>query len=150
MANTILGCFVKHPEGLGVCELVEGHTGMHSCQYRSRRKLWNYTPKPGDRRGRKTPIEADPLSRAELLQAADKAIADIAAATKSDPVKHPSHYTSHPSGVECLTIVRHMNFSLGNAVKYIWRAGLKSKDPVQDLEKAVFLLQDEIRRLQGT
>lgn len=66
----------------------------------------------------------------------------------NDPVNHPSHYTSHPSGVECLTVVRHMGFNLGNAVKYIWRAGLKSPDPVQDLEKAVFYLQDEIKRLR--
>lgn len=119
MTKAYLYCYLKHPEGLGVCELKAGHK------------------------------EVDPLSRSELLEAADKAVKDLAAA-KGDPVKHPSHYTSHPSGVECLTITRHMNFSLGNAVKYIWRAGLKSKDPVQDLEKAVFYLQDEIRRLQGT
>lgn len=90
------------------------------------------------------------LSGPELLKAADKAVKDLEnTRSKSDPVKHPSHYTAHPSGVECLTITRHMNFSLGNAVKYIWRAGLKSQDPCQDLEKAVFYLQDEIRRLRG-
>lgn len=142
-------CNVKHPEGLGVCELEDGHTGSHECAYKRRRLLWMHKPKPGDRRGVKAPTEVDPLSRPSLLEAADKAVKDLAAA-KVDPVKHPSHYTSHPSGVECLTITRHMNFNLGNAVKYIWRAGLKSKDPVQDLEKAVFYLQDEIRRLQGT
>lgn len=65
-----------------------------------------------------------------------------------DPVNHPSHYTSHPSGVECITIVRHMSFNLGNAIKYIWRAGLKSPDPIQDLEKAIFYLKDEIARLR--
>jgi hypothetical protein len=60
-----------------------------------------------------------------------------------DPVKHPSHYTSHPSGLECWDITRHMNFNLGNAFKYIWRADLKGK-PIEDLEKAVEYLQDEI------
>ena len=60
-----------------------------------------------------------------------------------DPVNHPSHYTSHPSGVECITITRHMNFLLGNALKYIWRAGLKG-DAIQDLEKAAFYLNEEI------
>ncbi len=63
----------------------------------------------------------------------------------NDPVNHPSHYTSHPSGVECITITRHMNFNLGNAFKYIWRADLKDNS-IQDLEKAVFYLNDEIKR----
>lgn len=63
----------------------------------------------------------------------------------SDPVRHPRHYTSHPSGVECLDIVRHMGFNLGNAIKYIWRADLKGA-AIQDLEKARFYIDDEIRR----
>jgi hypothetical protein len=69
----------------------------------------------------------------------------------SDPVNHPAHYTSHPSGVECLTITRWMTFNLGNAVKYIWRAGLKGGQAgaVTDLRKAVFYLTDEIARLEG-
>ena len=66
-----------------------------------------------------------------------------------DQINHPSHYNSHPSGIECLTIVRHMTFNLGNAMKYIWRAGLKSKDPTTDLKKAIFYLQDEIMRLDA-
>lgn len=67
-----------------------------------------------------------------------------------DPVKHPSHYTSHPSGVECIAITEHYNFCLGNAIKYLWRAGLKqSTDPVQDLEKAAWYIQREIMRLKG-
>jgi hypothetical protein len=67
------------------------------------------------------------------------------AAPASDPVNHPRHYTSHPSGVECITVTRHMGFNLGNAVKYIWRADLKA-DAIQDLEKAVWYLQDEITK----
>jgi len=63
--------------------------------------------------------------------------------TKHDPVNHPKHYTSHPSGVECIEITRHMGYNLGNVFKYVWRADLKGKD-IQDLEKAVFYLQDEI------
>jgi len=62
---------------------------------------------------------------------------------KTDMVNHPPHYTSHPSGVECIDITRHMNFCLGNALKYIWRADLKGKG-VEDLEKAIFYLKDEI------
>jgi hypothetical protein len=66
----------------------------------------------------------------------------------ADLVNHPSHYTSHPSGIEAIQVTRHMNFNLGNAMKYIWRAGLKG-DHVQDLEKAIFYLKDEISRIKG-
>lgn len=66
-----------------------------------------------------------------------------------DPVNHPVHYTNHPSGVECIQVVRHMNFNLGNVVKYIWRAGEKDGVPdIQDLEKARWYLNDEIARRQ--
>lgn len=61
----------------------------------------------------------------------------------ADAVNHPQHYNSHPSGVECIEIVRHMNFNLGNVVKYCWRADHK-EIPIQDLEKAEFYLRDEI------
>jgi hypothetical protein len=65
-----------------------------------------------------------------------------------DPgVSHPAHYTSHPSGIECIQVTRHMNFNLGNVVKYVWRHQLKNK-PVEDLEKALFYLTDEIQRLR--
>lgn len=64
----------------------------------------------------------------------------------SDPVNHPKHYTSHPSGVECIQVTEHMNFNLGNAMKYIWRAGEKG-DLRQDLEKARWYLNREIVRI---
>lgn len=67
------------------------------------------------------------------------------------PVNHPSHYTSHPSGVECITITRHFNFNRGNAIKYIWRAGEKDKEKeIEDIEKAIFYLRDEIARLSAS
>lgn len=71
---------------------------------------------------------------------------------KDDAVNHPTHYTSHPSGVECIQVTRHMNFNLGNAVKYIWRAGLKGSRKVkliEDLKKARWYLDDEIKKLEG-
>lgn len=68
----------------------------------------------------------------------------------TDMVNHPPHYTSHPSGIETIQVTRHMTFNLGNAMKYIWRAGIKDPDKtVQDLEKAIFYIQDEIKRIQG-
>lgn len=60
-----------------------------------------------------------------------------------DPVSRPMHYTSHPSGVECIAITEHMGFNLGNAVKYIWRCDLK-RDAIEDLEKAAWYVQREI------
>lgn len=65
-----------------------------------------------------------------------------------DAVDHPAHYTAHPAGVECIAVVEHMNFCRGNAIKYIWRAGLKG-DAVEDLKKARWYLDREIARLSG-
>jgi hypothetical protein len=67
----------------------------------------------------------------------------------NDPVSNPAHYTSHPSGVEQIQVSEHMSFCLGNAIKYLWRAGLKG-DAIEDLRKAVFYIEREIARLQKT
>lgn len=68
----------------------------------------------------------------------------------NDAVEHPSHYTSDPSGVECIAITRHRNFNVGNAFKYLWRAGLKDDaKQVEDLRKAIWYINDEIERLSG-
>ena len=61
-------------------------------------------------------------------------------------VDHPPHYNRHPSGVECITIVEHMTFNIGNAMKYLWRADHKGK--IEDLEKAVWYIQREIQRIK--
>ena len=65
----------------------------------------------------------------------------------SDPVNHPPHYTSHPSGVEAITVIEHMNFCLGNVIKYLWRADEKG-DAITDLRKAAWYLAREIARLE--
>ncbi len=62
-----------------------------------------------------------------------------------DPVNHPSHYCSHPSGVECIQITESMGFCLGNALKYIWRADLKW-DRTEDIKKAIWYLERELKR----
>lgn len=62
---------------------------------------------------------------------------------KNNPVDHPSHYTSHPSGIEAIEICQHMSFCLGNVMKYIWRADLKG-NALQDLRKAKWYLDKEI------
>jgi hypothetical protein len=74
-------------------------------------------------------------------------------ADDNDSVNHPSHYTSHPSGIECITVVEHLTFNVGNAVKYLWRAGLKGGDRqkhLEDLKKAHWYVGREIERLTRT
>ena len=66
----------------------------------------------------------------------------------NDNVNHPDHYNSHPSGVECIEITEHMNFCLGNAVKYIWRASLKGNE-VEVLRKARWYISREIARIMN-
>lgn len=69
-------------------------------------------------------------------------------AVEPERVDHPPHYNQHPSGIECIDIVEHMTFCAGNAVKYIWRAGLKSADPVEDMRKAAWYAAREAARLE--
>jgi len=74
---------------------------------------------------------------------------------KYDNVNHPKHYTSHPSGIECIQITRHYDFDIGNAMKYLWRNGLKvdhGRSPIakqiEDLNKAIWYIKDEIKQLE--
>ena len=75
---------------------------------------------------------------------------------KWDNVNYPKHYNVHPSGVQCIEVTEHMNFCLGNAIKYIWRAGIKGENAsivknskkIEDLEKAAWYLQREIAKLR--
>jgi hypothetical protein len=66
---------------------------------------------------------------------------------KKEAVNHPDHYTSHPSGVECIQITEHMGFLLGNVMKYIWRADMKNG--MEDLKKARWYLDREIAKREG-
>jgi Protein of unknwon function (DUF3310) len=68
-----------------------------------------------------------------------------------DPVNHPAHYNNHPAScecgrkIECIDVTRHMGFNIGNAIKYLWRCDLKNA-PIEDLRKAVWYIQDEIKQ----
>lgn len=75
-----------------------------------------------------------------------------------DNVNHPSHYTwlKDKCGIEVIDITRHLDFDLGNALKYILRAGHKSESgmssldkTIEDLEKAIFYLKDKIKLLEN-
>ena len=65
-----------------------------------------------------------------------------------DAVNHPSHYTSHPSGVECLEVTRLLPFDVGNGVKYVWRTDLKNG--LEDLRKSAFYLEDHLEEFGRT
>lgn len=64
---------------------------------------------------------------------------------EKEEVNHPDHYNWF--GIECIEVVEHFPFNLGNAIKYIWRAGRKD-DIIVDLKKAIWCIQREIDRLQ--
>lgn len=66
----------------------------------------------------------------------------------SDNVNNPNHYTSHPSGIECIEVTEHFSFCLGNAIKYLWRADLKY-DAIEDLKKAAWYINREIEKREG-
>ena len=74
-----------------------------------------------------------------------------------DKVNHPSHYTwlKDLCGIEVIDITRHMDFNLGNSIKYILRSGHKKEEgytdkqkTIEDLKKAIWYLNDEINMLQ--
>lgn len=62
-------------------------------------------------------------------------------------VNHPTHY-NQISGIECIDVVENFNFNVGNAIKYLWRAGLKHS-AIEDLEKAAWYCQREIVRVKN-
>lgn len=96
------------------------------------------------------PAEAWPFPLQEKLQTFGEKLAD-AIVDAHDAVNHPKHYTSHPSGVECITITEHYNFCVGNAIKYLWRNGLKDDEgssSVKDLKKAIWYINREIENLE--
>lgn len=74
-----------------------------------------------------------------------------------ESVNHPVYYNSHPSGIECIDIARHYCFDIGNALKYLWRAGLKQdadktdkEKEIEDLQKAIWYINDRIEQLKNS
>ena len=75
---------------------------------------------------------------------------------KTEQLSHPSHYAwlKDLCGVEPLDICRHLDFNTGNAIKYLLRKDkvdgnkTKTEKRIEDLHKAVFYIQDEIKLLE--
>ena len=104
--------------------LIHYHCGNKACRYFQNREV-------------RTHFEND-------LCAGCKNVMQIEA-LKDPMINKPPHYTKHPSGVECIDVTQHLNFCMGNAVKYIWRADLKG-DPIADLKKAAWYIEKELER----
>ena len=92
----------------------------------------------------------------ETVDMDNEAIKDMNGNTSEDRVSHPSHYTwlKDLCGIEVIDITRHMDFDLGNAIKYILRSGHKSEQgysdkekTIEDLKKAIFYINDKIKML---
>lgn len=68
----------------------------------------------------------------------------------ADIINHPAHYTGITVEIECIDIARHLNFQLGNAFKYVWRAGKKGgrDKELEDYKKALWYLEDAIKNGQ--
>lgn len=70
-----------------------------------------------------------------------------------DPVNHPKHYNNSDAKcdcgrrIECIDVTRHMTFNIGNAVKCLWR--FQDKNGLEDLKKAKWYLEDEIKKREG-
>ena len=82
--------------------------------------------------------------RSRLIQEVFQAKKALEVISPPDMVNHPPHYKA--GGIETIDFIeaKDLNYRLGNVVKYVSRAGKKSSDPVQDLEKALFYLKREI------
>ena len=101
------------------------------------------------------------LRKFRLVVSKSSETEDVEPNKTEDDVNHPSHYTwlKEVCGVEVLDITRHMNFNLGNVVKYILRAGRKPvktenksdyyEGMLKDLKKAEFYIKDEIKRVEN-
>lgn len=95
--------------------------------------------------GRKAKAAKKPRKLKRKAKLAAKATPSAQPAAR-EAVDHPEHYNSHPAAVECIDIVEHFPFNVGNAIKYLWRAGLKG-DALADMRKAAWYAQREVERL---
>lgn len=70
--------------------------------------------------------------------------------TVENAVVSPKHYKSHPSGIECIQVIRHFTHCIAAAIKYLWRADTKHDDGgKEDLRKAMTYVADELVKREG-
>ena len=109
-----------------------------------------------DEEGNNSALSEMETAMCDVMQPLKCFIARKAKEQKTDNVNHPAHYTwlKDLCGIEVIDITRHMDFCLGNAIKYILRAGHKkdasltdTDKQIEDLNKAIWYIQDEIKRI---
>ena len=63
---------------------------------------------------------------------------------------HPSHYGGKDNNYEVINVIEawSLDFSAGNVVKYLYRAGKKTEDPLKDLQKAKWYLNRLIEKIE--
>lgn len=67
----------------------------------------------------------------------------------NENVNHPRRYNAHLSKIECIELIEHLPTNFGNAVKYVWRCGLKTTEtPLRDLKSARWYVLRELQRRQ--
>jgi len=71
---------------------------------------------------------------------------------KKEAINHPKHYGGEGNPYEAIKVIEawDLNFSLGNVLKYMSRAGKKSDNILEDLKKAAWYLNREIKRIEDT
>lgn len=108
---------------------------------------WPFTT---DKCGSMQPILEDEWENCIKKQPPFLSQEEVETLLSEDAVNHPSHYTSHPSGIECIEVTEHYNFCIGNAIKYLWRAGLKGGTPKEkeDCEKAIWYIKRHIESIK--
>ncbi len=106
--------------------------------------------------------ETERVERVSVLDSAAKFRAEAMLEMRDTPMEervfHPSHYTwlKDLCGIEVIDITRHMDFDLGNCVKYLLRAGHKKEEgytdkekTIEDLKKAAWYLEDKIKMIEN-
>lgn len=70
---------------------------------------------------------------------------------KKEAVNHPSHYGGKENVYETINVIEawQLDFPIGNAVKYLSRAGKKDNNTeIQDLKKAIWYIDRKIKQLE--
>ena len=137
---------MKHPIGVSVLSTIVPQNDW----------IANYAFVGGSRGGNKRNFMSRYLGKFNIPQYENNVEQpNESASKKTEQVSHPSHYAwlKDLCGVEPLDICRHLDFNTGNAIKYLLRKDkvdgnkTKAEKRIEDLRKAVFYIQDEIKLL---
>lgn len=142
------------PETGRVCRQSKGHPGRHAYTFKSFHATVPTHPRPAhcgfsDEEGLYCRLDSGHRGEHTFVKIGGRR---MAGRRTTDAVNHPDHYGGGDNPYEVIKVIRawKMGFSLGNAIKYVARAG--KKDPaktIEDLEKAIWYIQEEIDHLRS-